>query len=374
MVSIAAGSTHSLGAQGDGHLSMWGKTLSGVSDIPPAARENILMVGLGVGAQHVLALKSDGTVVDWGGESAFLAPLKVIPPNATNIVSVAAGAYHALALRADGRVLAWGNNQSRQTNVPASATGVVAIATAWHTSMALRADGRIVTWGANSQSFSATDHVDIAGGATHLMALRRNGQVLCKGSSDYGLAVVPAAATNAAGLAAGSYTAFAFMGDGPPVFNTVAANRFVDIGQNAYFRMWAIGAQPIAYQWSFNGTPLEGETNSWLTVTNVQSANAGLYTVTASNSSGFVSSKPMGLNTNPSASGQISLDGIQKAESSIHINFTGSATALYQLEFKNDLSEPDWHFLKNIDSGASVASDIDVIFTNAQRFYRIRTR
>jgi hypothetical protein len=82
----------------------------------------------------------------------------------------------------------------------------------------------------------------------------------------------------------------------------------------------------------------------------------------------------MGLNTNPFANDEISLDGIEKTEGSIHINFSGSATALYQLEFKNDLSEPDWHFLKNIDSGTSVASDIDVVFTSAQRFYRIRTR
>lgn len=50
------------------------------------------------------------------------------------------------------------------------------------------------------------------------------------------------------------------------------------------------GTAPIFYQWAFNGTNIPGANNFTLTLTNLQTTNAGTYTLFASNAYGFVDS------------------------------------------------------------------------------------
>ncbi len=52
------------------------------------------------------------------------------------------------------------------------------------------------------------------------------------------------------------------------------------------------GPQPIYYQWLCNGVPINGATNTFLILNNVQPANAGTNTVLASNQWGSVVSQP----------------------------------------------------------------------------------
>jgi glycine cleavage system protein P-like pyridoxal-binding family len=52
----------------------------------------------------------------------------------------------------------------------------------------------------------------------------------------------------------------------------------------------ATGAGPFSYQWLFNGTNLAGATLTSLSVTNVNGANAGNYSVAISLASGSVTS------------------------------------------------------------------------------------
>jgi alpha-tubulin suppressor-like RCC1 family protein len=59
-------------------------------------------------------------------------------------------------------------------------------------------------------------------------------------------------------------------------------------GVNAAFTVAAAGTPPLAYQWRFNGTNIVGATSSVWTVTNVQSANLGVYSVLVTNSVNFV--------------------------------------------------------------------------------------
>src|SRR6185369_7618598 len=69
-----------------------------------------------------------------------------------------------------------------------------------------------------------------------------------------------------------------------PTITTQPASQTVTAGSNATFSVVASGTAPLTYQWLFNGTNISGATNSSLTLTNVQSANAGSYTVTVTNS------------------------------------------------------------------------------------------
>ena len=50
--------------------------------------------------------------------------------------------------------------------------------------------------------------------------------------------------------------------------------------------MTAGGTPPLSYQWNFNGTNILGATNTALTLTNLQTSQAGNYTVTVNNAYG----------------------------------------------------------------------------------------
>jgi hypothetical protein len=67
------------------------------------------------------------------------------------------------------------------------------------------------------------------------------------------------------------------------------------------FSVQAAGPQPIYYQWLCNGVPINGATNTFLILDNVQSANAGTNTVLASNQWGSVVSQPAILSVNLTA-------------------------------------------------------------------------
>jgi hypothetical protein len=57
----------------------------------------------------------------------------------------------------------------------------------------------------------------------------------------------------------------------------------ITAGQSVTFSVTATGTAPLSYQWSQNGTAISGATSSSYTISNVQAANAGTYTVTVSN-------------------------------------------------------------------------------------------
>src|SRR5439155_1350407 len=54
-------------------------------------------------------------------------------------------------------------------------------------------------------------------------------------------------------------------------------------GTNVSFSVFATGAAPLSYQWRFNGNNIPQATNSALTLNNVQTANAGAYSVVVMN-------------------------------------------------------------------------------------------
>lgn len=61
------------------------------------------------------------------------------------------------------------------------------------------------------------------------------------------------------------------------------------VGTNITFSADVGGLPPITYQWQFNGTNIDGATNSTLSLINVQTVNSGTYTFIATNNDGSVS-------------------------------------------------------------------------------------
>jgi len=80
-----------------------------------------------------------------------------------------------------------------------------------------------------------------------------------------------------------------------PVSQTVVEGGYVS------FSVSATGTKPFDYQWYFNGTNALGNaTNSSLTLTNVQSSDAGGYSVSVSNTAGSTNSATAQLTVTPS--------------------------------------------------------------------------
>jgi hypothetical protein len=69
-------------------------------------------------------------------------------------------------------------------------------------------------------------------------------------------------------------------------------SQIVDQGANVTFSVTAAGAVPLRYQWLFNGTPVNGATQTTLLRANVSPTAEGNYAVVVTNSSGSVTSPP----------------------------------------------------------------------------------
>jgi len=72
----------------------------------------------------------------------------------------------------------------------------------------------------------------------------------------------------------------------PPSITAQPQNEEVAAGTNVSFTVGASGTAPFSFQWYYDGQAL-ADTNSVLTLTNVQPTNAGYYCVLVSNSFGF---------------------------------------------------------------------------------------
>jgi len=100
-------------------------------------------------------------------------------------------------------------------------------------------------------------------------------------------------------------------------------------GSNVTFVVSASGDPPLGFQWRFNGTNIAGATASSLTLTNVQVANAGSYTVSVTNHAGAVVSSEAILTVDTAErftiSGQVLNGGV--GESGVAVT-AGTNTAL----------------------------------------------
>ena len=89
---------------------------------------------------------------------------------------------------------------------------------------------------------------------------------------------------------AGAAWVFAAPAPVVPAITTPPASQSIQASSNVTFSVTATGASPLKYQWRFNGNFIPAATNTSLSRTNVQFANAGGYSVVVTNSYGSVTS------------------------------------------------------------------------------------
>jgi alpha-tubulin suppressor-like RCC1 family protein len=333
VVQVAGGDYHSLALRADGSVIAWGGSRQngypyqdfGQTAVPPAATE---VMAVAAGGYHSLALRADGTVVAWGAgtTNAGFYPhfgQSIVPPGLNQVVAIAAGIYHSVALKSDGEVVVWGGQVPATFSLPPQATNVVSIASTGNSISALRADGSVVNWGFGggsplgigfvaiaplltlrnngtaASSFWAAPHglngvVEIAGGGSvpQFLARKSDGTVVTWGATNaYGLWAIPAGLTNAVAVGCGRAQSLVALGDGSLQITVQPRDRKVTLGGSTLFSVTAAGSPAPQFQWQFNGTNLPGATNFWLSLTNLQSINAGGYSVVVGNSSQTLTSR-----------------------------------------------------------------------------------
>jgi hypothetical protein len=95
-------------------------------------------------------------------------------------------------------------------------------------------------------------------------------------------------------------------GASAPLITTQPQGTTIFESNSVNFFVVAQGQLPLSYQWRFNNSPLAGQTQSNLTLTNVQLAQAGPYTVVVSNAGGSVTSSVATLTVNPTPTCSVS--------------------------------------------------------------------
>ena len=248
---LAGGSTHTLALKDDGTVWAWGYNDYGqLGDGTNTQRNNPVQVrvdagtfltgviSVAAGSTHSLALKSDGTVWAWGynnygslgigtsGGAANKNYAVQVKADAdtflTGVTSIAAGSYHSLALRENDNktnVLAWGYNFYGQlgdgstTNRPYPVQvknelamvieGMKAIWAGGDSSFAMKNDGTLSAWGNNSSGQLGigssgntrsnpaavnvlTDVKIISSGSSFTVALKDDGTAWAWGGNGFG--------------------------------------------------------------------------------------------------------------------------------------------------------------------------------------------
>jgi pectate lyase len=136
-----------------------------------------------------------------------------------------------------------------------------------------------------------------------------------------------------------------------PTITTQPASQTVIAGGSVTFNVAASGTSPFTYQWRFNGTNISGATSSTYSLSNVQSANAGSYSVVVSNSAGSATSANATLTVNAAATAPtITTQPASQtvtAGSSVTFNVAASGTSPFTHQ---------WRFNGTNISGATSAS------------------
>jgi hypothetical protein len=175
-----------------------------------------------------------------------------------------------------------------------------------------------------------------------------------------------AVASNAGGSATSAVAVLTVLV--PPGITLQPTNQTVLAGATVNFSAAASGTTPLSYQWQFNNTNLDGAVSQALSLTNVQPAQAGGYSVLVTNSAGSVTSvvailtvagRPLLLNAKTTPGGAFA--------------FTISSTTglVYMVEITTNFLA--WTPLTSVTNTTGQADFTDTASSNSvSRFYRAR--
>lgn len=226
LVSIAAGTAHTVGLKADGTVI--------AARLPQSQHQKNQcyvshwsdVVAIAANEYHTMGLKADGTVVATG---AVATPSFYDVSGWKDIVAIAAGTNHAVGLKKDGTVVAAGWNVEGQCEV-SGWQDIVAIAAGHFHTVGLKSDGTLVIAGNSGDGRSAvtqwTEITAIASGRNHIVGLKKDGTAVAAGlhTENHQL---PGA--DLAAIAAGGNSSFALGSDGTLVYAPSLSSRNIPL-------------------------------------------------------------------------------------------------------------------------------------------------
>ncbi|MBX3737538.1 MAG: immunoglobulin domain-containing protein [Candidatus Didemnitutus sp.] len=332
VVAVAAGGSNAALLRSDGTVVYW--SIYNQNATTAAPRD---IVAIAMGNSGAIGLKADGSVVSLTTQTV------TIPDNLGTVVGVAAGYQHWLALRSDGTVVAWGGNTYGQTTVPTGLTNVVAVTASANSSFAVKADGTVVAWGSNQSGVTplpanlAAVTALASNAGNHVIALRDASAdtapvissapvALVLGTGERGTFAVTSSSAgplsyqwrkdgapiagatgaslaleNVSSAAAGSYdvvvsnhigsttsAAATLTVENGPTFAQRPAER-VSVTTGSELALTATVSAtyaPVSYQWNKDNRPIAGATSASYSIPNFTFADAGAYTLVATDAHG----------------------------------------------------------------------------------------
>ena len=156
----------------------------------------------------------------------------------------------------------------------------------------------------------------------------------------------------------------------PPTIDTHPQSQSVKLGSNATFTVLATGDVPLHYQWQFKGIGIMGATGSSYTRWNVQTSDAGNYTVTVTNVAGVASSQPATLTVMLPQRAHFEAINLL-ADGRIKLLWTGEPGWSYMLQASTNVSFSDWSTMGPVSGSNGWFAFVDDDATNMERrFYR----
>jgi uncharacterized delta-60 repeat protein len=250
-----------------------------------------------------LAQQTDGRIIA-GGRFAYLggqarAHLGRLEPNGpldSSFTVSASDLVYATVLQTDGRIVV-GGQFTNLTGIPRARLARVDNTDLASSSLAV--EGTSLLWrrdGTSPEVWRTTFDRWSGAGWTNLGA----GTRITSGWQLAGVTVGSTDTIRAQGFALGGYgnscTYLVEEGLGPPVVSIPPVNRTNFLGTTAGLSAWAVGSGPVHYRWRKGGADLtddgsvSGAGTPNLLLADVQSADAGWYSVVATNALGIVTS------------------------------------------------------------------------------------
>jgi len=152
--------------------------------------------------------------------------------------------------------------------------------------------------------------------------------------------------------------------DAPPEITMQPTNQSVLVNSNVTFNVTAAGSPPLSYQWIFNGTNYLADTNTSLTLTNVQVNQAGNYSVQVTNAFGITNSSSgvLTVDAPPTIMAQPTNETVfAGASANFNVTACGSAPLSYQWQFNT----------ANIDGETNAALTLNTVNTNQSGIYAV---
>lgn len=277
---VSSGNDFSCALTISGTVSCWGRDNYHQST-PPPPPTGTHFTAISAGGVFACGLTSDQNAICWGN----------IPvPSAGPLTQIATGAFDICGLTSGQAVFCWGSDATHgQINIPPGHTFIALSAGMFHM-CGLTIETRVICWGWNdgpdgqptgqvSDTPSASGYTALTGGGYHSCALTTFGLVGCWGDN-------AAHQVNPA--------------PGPPVIDVQPAPQALILGATLTLNVSAtshyfVGDEdihmPMSYQWLHDDRPIDGAIEPTLTLTDVDVAEAGRYTVAITNEFGTTTSE-----------------------------------------------------------------------------------